>query len=326
MRPRRCGKDLNKNETYSFQPRRPETSRCAGRTAPSSPAAARGLGRGEAARSASTASARTGAICGRGTSAGRSTRSTRSGWTATSRASSRTSLRRAGRRTRFARRPSQLAHTRLATRVGGDGYDLYDDTRSQVYGGKGSETSATNKADSGDRSQRSSRATVTWRPPTSSRPQAVRPRTASSASRAAARGPYLKAVNDPHDDTSPYHRWTVRYSQGEMESKLSGLFGGNLKKIEILEARPLAADRRGASGRLRRLLDGVGATRFDSASACARPGRNSGRTSRQRTAGAARRGPCRGCPARRPRRLQPRRARAFGPAARPSARCLRSSS
>ena len=47
--------------------------------------------------------------------------------------------------------------------------------------------------------------------------------------------PYLKAVNDPRDATSPYHRWTVRYSQGEMESKLSGLFGGNLKKIKVVK-------------------------------------------------------------------------------------------
>jgi stage II sporulation protein D len=46
---------------------------------------------------------------------------------------------------------------------------------------------------------------------------------------------YLKSVNDPRDGSSPYHRWTVRYSQGEMEAKLSGLFGGNLKKIKVLK-------------------------------------------------------------------------------------------
>ena len=34
----------------------------------------------------------------------------------------------------------------LATRLNGNGYDLYDDTRSQVYGGRSSETGATNNA------------------------------------------------------------------------------------------------------------------------------------------------------------------------------------
>src|SRR5215217_6718660 len=44
--------------------------------------------------------------------------------------------------------------------------------------------------------------------------------------------PYLKSVKDPYDDTSPYHSWKVRYSQGEMESRLSGLFRGRLKKVK----------------------------------------------------------------------------------------------
>ncbi len=45
----------------------------------------------------------------------------------------------------------------------------------------------------------------------------------------------MKSVPDPYDGVSPYHRWTVRYSQREIESRLSGLFSGRLRKIKVLE-------------------------------------------------------------------------------------------
>jgi len=122
----------------------------------------------------------------------------------------------------------------LATRVSGNGYDLYDDTRSQVYGGKGAETKATNKA-----------ARATSREVIKSEGNVVAAYFFSSSGGQTENSefgfsggsprPYLKSVNDPRDDVSPYHRWTVRYSQTEMESKLSGLFGGNLRRIEILK-------------------------------------------------------------------------------------------
>ena len=46
---------------------------------------------------------------------------------------------------------------------------------------------------------------------------------------------YLKSVNDPFDHRSPVHRWRERFSNSEMESKLDGLFSGNLKRIRILQ-------------------------------------------------------------------------------------------
>ncbi len=122
----------------------------------------------------------------------------------------------------------------LATRIGGDGYDLYDDIRSQVYNGKSSETKATNKA-----------AKATAREVVKSGGSVVAAYFFSTSGgqtensefgfAGGSSRPYLKSVNDPHDDTSPYHRWTVRYSQSAMESKLSGLFGGNLKEIKVLK-------------------------------------------------------------------------------------------
>jgi stage II sporulation protein D len=45
----------------------------------------------------------------------------------------------------------------------------------------------------------------------------------------------LKSVKDPYDGISPYHKWTVRYSQREMESRLSGLFSGRLKKVRVMK-------------------------------------------------------------------------------------------
>lgn len=122
----------------------------------------------------------------------------------------------------------------LATRIGGDGYDLYDDNRSQVYGGKASETAATNQA-----AMKTKRDVITSG-------GAVVAAYFFSASGGQTENsefgfsggsprPYLKAVNDPYDDISPDHRWTVRYSQTEMESKLYGLFQGSLRSIKILK-------------------------------------------------------------------------------------------
>ena len=119
--------------------------------------------------------------------------------------------------------------------VGGRGgfFDVYDDTRSQVYGGKGSETpSKTGPA--GTRGERSFDTTGTWPPRSTPRAPAVERR--ASSSRSGARPVrYLTSVNDPYDGISPDHNWRVRYSQGEMESRLSGLFSGRLRKIKVLK-------------------------------------------------------------------------------------------
>jgi stage II sporulation protein D len=120
----------------------------------------------------------------------------------------------------------------LATRLDGDGYDLYDDTRSQVYGGRSSETAATNKAsdatarevikDSGDV------ATAFFFSTSGGRTENSEFGFAGGSPR-----PYLKSVKDPFDDASPLHSWRARFSNSEMESKLSGLFSGNLKRIRV---------------------------------------------------------------------------------------------
>ncbi len=114
---------------------------------------------------------------------------------------------------------------------GGRGFDVYDDTRSQVYGGKGSETSATNRAvrETSRQILRYHKKVITafFFSTSGGRTESIQYAFGGSPV------PYLKSVKDPYDDTSPYHSWKVRYSQGEMESRLSGLFRGRLKKVKV---------------------------------------------------------------------------------------------
>jgi stage II sporulation protein D len=122
-----------------------------------------------------------------------------------------------------------------ALATGGNGpFDVYDDTRSQVYGGLESETTATNRAVA-----RTSRevvryghqiATTYYFSTSGGETESIQ-----FGFPGAAPVPYLKGVNDPYDRSSPLHRWTVRYSQRRMESRLSGLFAGHLRRIKVLQ-------------------------------------------------------------------------------------------
>jgi stage II sporulation protein D len=122
----------------------------------------------------------------------------------------------------------------LSTTINGDGYDLYDDTRSQVYSGKGSEHGSTNQAaeaTSGEVIKSGGEIATAFFFSTSG----GQTENSEFAFAGGSPRPWLKAVNDPLDRVSPYHRWKFRLSQGRMESELSGLFGGNLKRIEVLK-------------------------------------------------------------------------------------------
>jgi stage II sporulation protein D len=121
----------------------------------------------------------------------------------------------------------------LATKRSG-AFDHYDDTRSQVYGGRDSETKATNRAVK--RTKRKvvkyeGRVATTYYFSTSGGETENSEFGFSSGSSR----PYLKSVNDPYDDISPVHEWRVTYSNSAMESRLKALFQGNLKRIQILD-------------------------------------------------------------------------------------------
>src|SRR5919106_1189711 len=109
----------------------------------------------------------------------------------------------------------------LATSVKGEGFDHYDDTRSQVYGGKSSETGATNAAVARTEGQvvRHGKevATTYFFSSSGGRTENSEHGFVGGESR-----PYLKSVRDPHDRASPHHRWKVTYTLNEIENRLGG--------------------------------------------------------------------------------------------------------
>jgi stage II sporulation protein D len=117
--------------------------------------------------------------------------------------------------------------------VGGNGFDLYDDTRSQVYKGLESETPSTNEAAEATKGQ-----VVTYGG-----------KVAETFFSACSGGytesvqnvfagppvPYLVGVPDPYDYYCPLHSWTLRFSGPQISAKLDAYLDGRLKKIVITE-------------------------------------------------------------------------------------------
>jgi len=119
----------------------------------------------------------------------------------------------------------------LTGAVGGNGFDLYDDTRSQVYEGMSSETAATNEASEATRGQvvmyggkiaetyfsacsggqTESVQNVFFGPPV----------------------PYLVGVPDPYDGACPLHSWKLEFSGPEISSRLGAYLDGRLKQVVI---------------------------------------------------------------------------------------------
>jgi stage II sporulation protein D len=115
--------------------------------------------------------------------------------------------------------------------VGGNGFDLYDDTRSQVYGGLSSETAATDEAATATRGQvvmyggkiaetyfsacsgghTESVQNVFFGPPV----------------------PYLVGVPDPYDGACPLHTWKLEFSGLEISSRLGAYLDGRLKQVVV---------------------------------------------------------------------------------------------
>jgi stage II sporulation protein D len=113
-------------------------------------------------------------------------------------------------------------------------FDHFDDTRSQVYEGRRSETPETNRAVAATRRQ-----VVTYRGETA---VTYYFSTSGGETENAEFGfpgsdpvPYLKSVKDPYDDASPVHRWTQRLSDHQIEAQLSGLYNGRLRAVKITE-------------------------------------------------------------------------------------------
>jgi stage II sporulation protein D len=124
----------------------------------------------------------------------------------------------------------------ITTTVGGNGYDLYDDTRSQMYGGVGAETPATDAAVAATRGQ-----IVTY----GGQP-AVTYFFASSGGHTediqnvwpgASPEPWLRGVSDPYDSAGgdPYHQWSEQLSLSAAARKLGSLLKGKLIGITVTQ-------------------------------------------------------------------------------------------
>jgi len=121
----------------------------------------------------------------------------------------------------------------LATSRGGV-FDHYADTRSQVYGGKDSETKSTNAAVADTAKEvvtYKGDLAVTYYFSTSG----GKTENSEYGFAGGTSVPYLRSVKDPYDDLSPVHNWTETFSDDDMESKLSGLFEGKLKEIDVTQ-------------------------------------------------------------------------------------------
>jgi stage II sporulation protein D len=130
----------------------------------------------------------------------------------------------------------------LTTGVGGNGFDAYDDTRSQVYGGLASENGRTDAAISstaGEVVQYDGKTIEAFFMSTSGGHTENVENVFGGAS-----FPYLRGVPDPNEAAaaSPYHRWTRKFSMASMQAELGDLVKGRLKKIVVA--------RRGVSPRI----------------------------------------------------------------------------
>jgi stage II sporulation protein D len=114
-----------------------------------------------------------------------------------------------------------------------DGYDLYSDTRSQVYRGVAAETPQTNKAanaTAGEVMTYDGDPITTYFFSTSG----GHTENVENVWKGATPKPYLVGVDDPYDDLSPYHRWgPIRMPMSTATARLGSLVKGRLRKIVV---------------------------------------------------------------------------------------------
>jgi stage II sporulation protein D len=112
----------------------------------------------------------------------------------------------------------------------GDGFDLYSDTRSQVYKGLESEYTTSNEAAEQTAGQvlmyEGNIAETLFSACSGGKTESIQNVFGTAI-------PYLVGVPDPYDDLCPLHEWTLKLSGPEISEKLSGLLEGKLKKVVI---------------------------------------------------------------------------------------------
>jgi len=118
----------------------------------------------------------------------------------------------------------------LTGAVGGNGFDLYNDTRSQVYEGLESEDARTNAAVDATRAQvvmYGNEVAQTFYSACSGG------HTESVVNVFGTAVPYLVGVPDPYDYHCPLHKWTLRFTGPEISSRLGAYLDGRLKQVVV---------------------------------------------------------------------------------------------
>jgi stage II sporulation protein D len=114
--------------------------------------------------------------------------------------------------------------------VEGDGYDLYSDTRSQVYKGLESEYTTSDEAAEQTAGQvlmyEGQIAETLFSACSGGKTESMKNVFGTAI-------PYLVGVPDPYDELCPLHEWTLKLSGPEISEKLAGLLDGKLTKVEI---------------------------------------------------------------------------------------------
>lgn len=118
----------------------------------------------------------------------------------------------------------------LTAGVGGNGFDLYADTRSQVYKGLESEYARSNEAAEATRGQvvtyQGKIAETLFSACSGGHTESIENVFGSSI-------PYLVGVPDPYDYYCPLHEWTLKFSGPEISSLLGGYLDGRLEKVVV---------------------------------------------------------------------------------------------
>jgi stage II sporulation protein D len=114
--------------------------------------------------------------------------------------------------------------------VGGNGFDLYADTRSQVYEGLESEYASTNAAVAATRGQ-----VVMYGGEIAQTLYSACSggHTESAVNVFGSPVPYLVGVPDPYDYYCPLHKWTLDFSGPEISSRLGAYLQGKLKQVVV---------------------------------------------------------------------------------------------
>src|SRR3954468_20243938 len=124
----------------------------------------------------------------------------------------------------------------LRSRRPGEPYDVFSDTRSQVYRGVLAETDATNGA------VRATKAGVVTAGGQIAQTFFFSPSGGRTATNEEAFGgtpiSYLRSVADPYDTLSPYHDWTARFTAADARRRLQSVTLGTLKGLKVASRTP----------------------------------------------------------------------------------------